>query len=99
MNPNHGKDYINGVSLGLAFLTMGAADAHERGMAALRQRNEEIQQNAYYDAVDELKKDAQELGQLSIRLANELKAEREKNELLTQALEQRQRILNAMRSN
>lgn len=75
-------------------LTVGAFGAHERGIAAMRAARQEADDAA----VNNMARDAEELGRLAMRLAQELAAERAKNESLTKMLNQRQALLERMRN-
>ncbi len=79
-------------------LTVGAFGAHERGIAAMRAARQEADDARYDAAVNNMARDAEELGRLAMRLAQELAAERAKNESLTKMLNQRQALLERMRN-
>lgn len=93
-----GNNIVYGSAATIAFLTAGAYSAHERGMAAVR-ATRQAEDDARYDAaVNEIVRDAEEMGKLAMKLAQELAAERQKNESLTLALAQRQALLERMRN-
>ncbi len=93
-----GQNLVYGMMTATTLLTVGAFNAHERGMAAVRAAREAEDDARYDAAVANMARDAEELGQLAMRLAQELAAERAKNESLTKALAQRQALLERMRS-
>ncbi|WP_418459707.1 hypothetical protein ACNT8L_04195 [Brucella intermedia] len=95
---NEGQNVVYGMMAATTLMAVGAYNAHERGIAALRAARE-VEDDARYDAaVANTVRDAEELGQLAMRLAQELAAERAKNESLTRALSQRQALLERMRT-
>lgn len=93
-----GNNVIFGSAATIAFLASCAYDAHQRGMAAVRAARQAEDDVRYDAAVNEIVRDAEEMGKLAMRLAQELAAERAKNESLRQALAQRQALLERMRS-
>lgn len=97
---NYGEGYRLGQTMTAIplFIGLGAMSAHERGMQAMRNAREANNEYMYEQAVQTLVNDAHELSNLATRLATELAAERQKNESLTAALEQRQAIIDAMRN-
>ncbi|MGQ5718827.1 hypothetical protein [Pseudochrobactrum asaccharolyticum] len=95
---NEGNNIVYGVSATLAFLTAGAVDAHERGMAALREARQAEADARYYDAVDQLELDYKVLSDLTRKLSKELAEEKAKNKSLTAALAQRQALIDQMRN-
>ncbi|SPL65745.1 hypothetical protein [Ochrobactrum soli] len=92
-----GNNVIFGSAATIAFLASGAYDAHQRGIAAVRAARQAEDDARYENAVAEVVRDAEEMGKLAMRLAQELAAERQKNESLTRALNQRQALLERMR--
>ena len=94
---NHGNNVVFGSAATIAFLVSGAYSAHERGMAAVRASRQANDDVRYEAAVNEIVRDAEEMGKLAMKLAQELAAERQKNESLTRALNQRQALLERMR--
>lgn len=92
-----GNTIIYGSAATLAFLASGAYDAHQRGIAAVRAARQAEDDARYDAAVAEVVRDAEEMGRLAMRLAQELSAERVKNESLSKALAQRQALLERMR--
>ncbi len=93
-----GNNVIFGSAATIAFLASCAYDAHQRGMAAVRAAREAKDDARYDAAVNEMVRDAEEMGRLAMRLAQELADERQKNESLTKMLNQRQALLERMRS-
>jgi len=87
---NEGNNVVFGSMASVALLSAGAVDAHFRGVAAMRAAREE-------DRINELARDAEELGNLAVQLSQALAAERRKNESLRQALHQRQAIIERLR--
>lgn len=92
-----GNNIVYGSAATIAFLTAGAYSAHERGMAAMRAARQADDDARYDAAVNEIVRDAEEMGKLAMKLAQELAAERAKNESLTKMLNQRQALLERMR--
>lgn len=86
-----GQNVVYGMMTATTMLTVGALDAHQRGINAMRQAREE-------NKFDELARDAEELGNLAVKLSQELAAERAKNESLKKALHQRQAFIDRMRN-
>lgn len=95
---NEGQNVVYGMMAATTLMAVGAYNAHERGIAALRAAREAEDDARYDAAVANTVRDAEELGQLAMRLAQELAAERAKNESLTRALSQRQAFLERMRT-
>ncbi|MPR60647.1 hypothetical protein D7027_02215 [Ochrobactrum intermedium] len=93
-----GQNLVYGMMTATTLLTVGAFNAHERGIAALRAAREAEDDARYDAAVNEMVRDAEEMGRLAMRLAQELAAERQKNESLTKALAQRQGVIDRMRA-
>ncbi len=93
-----GQNLVYGMMAATSLLTVGAFNAHERGMAAVRAAREAEDDARYDAAVANMVRDAEELGQLAMRLAQELADERAKNESLTKMLNQRQALLERMRN-
>jgi hypothetical protein len=94
---NHGNNIVFGSAATIAFLASGAYDAHNRGMAAVRAARQADDDARFNAAVAEVVRDAEEMGKLAMKLAQELAAERQKNESLTKMLNQRQALLERMR--
>lgn len=92
-----GQNLVYGMMTATSLLTVGAFNAHERGMAAMRAARQEADDARYDAAVNEIVRDAEEMGKLAMRLAQELAAERAKNESLSKMLNQRQALLERMR--
>lgn len=97
---NYGEGYRLGQQMTAIplFLGLAAMNAHERGMQDMRNAREANNEYMFEQAVQTLVNDAHELSNLATQLATELAAERQKNERLTAALEQRQSIIDAMRN-
>lgn len=97
---NYGEGYRLGQQMtGLgALMGVGIATAHERGMQAMQNARETNNYYLYEQAVQTLVNDARELANLATQLSAELAAERQKNESLTNALVQRQAIIDAFRN-
>lgn len=95
---HEGANIVYGSAATIAFLTAGAYSAHERGMAAVRAARQAEDDARYEVAVNEIVRDAEEMGKLAMRLAQELAAEREKNKNLERLLSQRQALLERMRN-
>jgi len=95
---NEGTNVVLGIIGATSLLTVGAFNAHERGIAAMRAARQEADDARYDAAVNNMARDAEELGRLAMRLAQELAAERQKNEGLTKALAQRQAVIERLRN-
>lgn len=95
---SEGNNIVYGVSATLAFLTAGAMDAHERGMAAVREARKAETNAQYYAAVEKLELDYELMTSLARKLAKELAEEKAKNKSLTAALAQRQALIDNMRN-
>lgn len=95
---NEGQNVVYGMMAATTLMAVGAYNAHERGIAALRAAREAEDDARYDAAVNEMVRDAEEMGRLAMRLAQELAAERAKNESLTKALAQRQGVIDRMRA-
>lgn len=95
---NEGNNIVYGMSATLAFLTAGAMDAHERGMAAVREARQAEADAEYYAAVEKLELDYKLMTTLARKLSKELAEEKSKNKSLTAALVQRQALIDCMRN-
>ncbi len=95
MAHNEGMNVTYGIMAATSLLTVGAYNAHERGIAAMRAARQDADDTRYDAAVADMAHDAEEL---AMRLAKELAAERQKNEALTKALAQRQGVIDRMRA-
>lgn len=95
---HEGNNVVYGMSATLAFLTAGAMDAHQRGMAAVREARQADADAQYYAAVEKLELDYKVLGTLTRKLSRELAEEKAKNKSLTAALSQRQALIDRMRN-
>lgn len=95
---SEGNNIVYGVSATLAILTAGAMDAHERGMAAVREARQADADAQYYAAVEKLELDYQLMTSLARKLSKELAEEKAKNKSLTAALQQRQALIDRMRN-
>ncbi|ERI12542.1 hypothetical protein O206_11160 [Ochrobactrum sp. EGD-AQ16] len=93
-----GQNVVYGMMAATTLLAVGAMRAHERGVAAVEAARQADDDARYDAAVNELARDAEERGHLAMRLAQELAAERQKNEALTKALAQRQAVIDRMRN-
>lgn len=98
MSHNEGANIIYGAAVATSFLAVGAFNAHQRGIEAVRAAREAEDDARYEAAVDQLVRDNAELGQLAIQLAKELATERAKNASLQRALDQRQTVLDRIRN-
>ncbi|PRA85924.1 hypothetical protein CQ054_10675 [Ochrobactrum sp. MYb29] len=98
MSHNEGANIVYGAAAATAFLAVGAFNAHQRGMKAVRAARAADDDARYQVAVEQVIQDAEELGQLAMKLAKELAAERAKNTELQRALEQRQAVLDRIRN-
>lgn len=93
-----------GTNIGLQAIGIGIATgatlfgAHQAGMQRVRDAAEAREQEQYNNALNTALNDAEKLGELAIRLAQELAAERTKNESLTRALYQRQALIDRIRN-
>lgn len=86
-------------AIGLGIITgAGIFTGHQAGMQRVRDAAEAREQEQYNDALANALYDAEELGKLAIRLAQELASERTKNESLKRALHQRQTLIDRMRN-
>lgn len=95
---HEGNNIVYGMSATLAILTAGAMDAHERGMAAVREARQAEADVQYYTAVDQLELDYKVLSDFARKLSKELADEKAKNKSLTSALAQRQALIDRMRN-
>lgn len=95
---HEGNNIVYGMSATLTLLTAGAMDAHERGMAAVREARQAKADNAYYAAVEKLELDYKLMTTLARKLSKELAEEKAKNKSLTSALAQRQALIDSMRN-
>jgi hypothetical protein len=95
---NEGVNVTYGMMAATTLLAVGAMRAHERGLDAMEAARQAEDDARYDAAVHEMARDAEEMGQLAMRLAQELAAERQKNESLQRALSQRQAVIDRMRN-
>jgi len=93
-----GQNVVYGMMTATTLLAVGALRAHERGVAAMEGARQDAADARYEAAVDEMVRDAEEMGRLAMRLAQELATERQKNEALSRALAQRQGVIDRMRA-
>ncbi|MGU3401326.1 hypothetical protein ACLBWS_16545 [Brucellaceae bacterium D45D] len=98
MAQNEGMNSVYGMMAATTLLSAGAFSAHERGMHAIRAAREAEGVARYNAAVEEIIQDHKKLGELAVMLGKELAAERAKNASLQRALEQRQTLLERMRT-
>lgn len=93
-----GQNVVYGFMAATTILAVGALRAHERGVEAMEAARQDADDARYHAAVEEMARDAEEMGRLAMKLAQELAAERAKNESLTRALNQRQAVIDRMRN-